>query len=142
MYEWFRAFHIISVIFWVAGLLILPRLYAYHVSGKPGGEIEQKMIVAEARLVKIILGPAMIGSLIFGIGLMSYRIDAFSNSVWLYIKLLLVFVLLGYHIYIASFRKKLVLGERPKSEKYFRMINEIPAILTILIVILAVTEVF
>jgi len=107
MYEWLKAFHLIAVIFWMAGLLYLPRLFVYHSASEPGGELEAKMIEAAQKLMRIIMTPAMIVAFILGIQ-----------------------------------RKLFASGERPKSEKFFRRINEIPAIFTIIIVIMVIVKPF
>ena len=74
LYNWAKALHLIGVIFWMAGLLYLPRLFVYHHQSKPGGELEIKMIEAEVKLLKIIMGPAMIMAFIFGLILIGYNI--------------------------------------------------------------------
>ena len=141
-YEWLRAAHLIAVIFWMAGLLYLPRLYVYHSQAKVGGEMDGALKVQERNLLRIIMNPAMIVSLILGLFLLSTRVDALSGQIWLWLKLLLVFGLIGYHGFLAADRKKFEQGERPRSEKFYRMINEIPAVIVIFVVILAVIEPF
>ena len=141
-YEWFRALHIISVIFWMAGLLYLPRLFVYHHQAKKNGELEATLILQERRLLRIIMNPAMIAAFIFGILLLVARGDVFSQGLWLFIKLGLVFGLMGYHGMLSADRKKFESGERPRTEKFYRVANEIPALVTIVIVILAVIEPF
>lgn len=141
-YDWFRALHIIAVIFWMAGLLYLPRLYVYHSKAEQGGELDETLKVQERRLLRIIMNPAMIAALIFGGALIYLRIDAFSGSGWLHVKLLAVFALFGFHGMLSADRKKFERGERPRSEKFYRMVNEIPPLITILIVIMAVVEPF
>lgn len=144
MYEWLKAFHLIAVIFWMAGLLYLPRLFVYHSTSKPGGELEAKMIEAEQKLMRIIMNPAMIVAFILGVILIGYnqQFGVFNTSLWLWIKLVLVFTLMGYHGFLSKQRKLFAAGERPKSEKFFRRINEIPAIFTIIIVIMAIVKPF
>lgn len=142
MYEWVRALHLISVIFWMAGLLYLPRLFVYHSSAIAGGELDTTLKLQEHRLLKIIMNPAMIAAFIFGAVLIYMRRDAFDGQIWLYLKLALVFLLIGYHGFLSKTRKLFESDQRPKSEKFFRMINEIPAIVTIGIVLLAVIEPF
>ena len=144
MYEWLKAFHLIAVIFWIAGLLYLPRLFVYHSASKPGGELEAKMIEAEQKLMRIIMNPAMIVAFILGVILIGYNLQfgVFTTSLWLWIKLVLVFTLMGYHGFLSKQRKLFAAGERPKSEKFFRRINEIPAIFTIIIVIMAIVKPF
>ena len=143
MYEWLKAFHLIAVIFWMAGLLYLPRLFVYHSASKPGGELEAKMIEAAEKLMKIIMNPAMIVMFILGVILIfGYNIGNLTGSIWLPVKLILVFALIGYHGFLSKQRKLFAAGERPKSEKFFRMINEVPAILTIIIVIMVIVKPF
>ena len=143
MYEWLKAFHLIAVIFWMAGLLYLPRLFVYHSASKPGGELEAKMIEAAQKLMRIIMNPAMIVAFILGLVLIfGYNAGNLTGSIWLPVKLVLVFALMGYHGFLAKQRKLFAAGERPKSEKFFRAINEIPAIFTIIIVIMAIVKPF
>jgi len=143
MYEWLKAIHISFVIFWMAGLLYLPRLYVYHSNSIKGGELDLKMIEAERNLIKIIITPAMVITLISGIILLiNYNLEILQSSLWLPLKLLLLLLLFGYNGYLTKQRKLFALGERPKSEKFFRLINEIPALMTIFIVILVVVKPF
>ena len=143
MYEWLKAIHISFVIFWMAGLLYLPRLYVYHSNSIKGGELDLKMIEAERNLIKIIITPAMVITLISGIILLiNYNLETLQSSLWLPLKLLLILLLFGYNGYLTKQRKLFALGERPKSEKFFRLINEIPALMTIFIVILVVVKPF
>ena len=127
----------------MAGLLYLPRLFVYHSSSKPGGELEAKMIEAAQKLMRIIMNPAMIVAFILGMILIfGYNAGNLTGSFWLPIKLVLVFALMGYHGFLSKQRKLFAAGERPKSEKFFRRINEIPAIFTIIIVIMAIVKPF
>jgi len=143
MYEWLKAIHISFVIFWMAGLLYLPRLYVYHSNSIKGGELDLKMIEAERNLIKIIITPAMVITLISGILLLiNYNLETLQSSLWLPLKLLLLLLLFGYNGYLTKQRKLFALGERPKSENFFRLINEIPALMTIFIVILVVVKPF
>ena len=143
MYEWLKAIHISFVIFWMAGLLYLPRLYVYHSNSIKGGELDLKMKEAERNLIKIIITPAMVITLISGILLLiNYNLEILQSSFWLPLKLLLLLLLFGYNGYLTKQRKLFALGERPKSEKFFRLINEIPALMTIFIVILVVVKPF
>lgn len=141
-YLWVKAFHIIAIIFWMAGLLYLPRLYVYHSKAIVGGEMDEALKIQERNLLRIIMTPAMFASLILGLILIGYRKEALISSFWLPLKLLLVFGLIGFHGFLAGQRKKFERGERPKSEKFFRIINEVPSFAAIFIVILAVVEPF
>jgi len=141
-YLWIKAFHIIAVIFWMAGLLYLPRLYVYHSQAVIGGEMDTALKIQERNLLHIIMNPAMIVSFLLGLVLIGYRLEAMTGSFWLPLKLIMVFGLVGFHGFLAGQRKKFERGERPRSEKFFRMINEIPSIAAIFIVILAIVEPF
>jgi putative membrane protein len=141
-YLWLKATHLIAVIFWMAGLLYLPRLYVYHSQAILGGEMDEALKIQERNLLRIIMNPAMIVAFILGLALITYRVDAMTGTFWLPLKLLLVFGLIGYHGFLAAQRKKFEQGERPKSEKFFRVINEVPSITAIFIVILAIVEPF
>lgn len=142
IWMWVKAFHIIAVMFWVAGLLLLPRFYAYHSSAKLGGELEAKMLEAEERLLKIIMNPAMIVAFILGIALIIFRHGELFTTAWLWVKLVFVFGLIGFHGMLGADRKKFARGERPRSEKTYRMLNEIPSLAVIIIVIMAIVEPF
>ncbi len=141
-YNWAKALHLIAVIFWMAGLLYLPRLFVYHSQSEIGGELEIKMLEAEQKLMRIIMNPAMITSFIFGLVLIGYNTSNLTSTIWLPVKLLLVFSLMGYHIFLSKQKKLFAAGMRPKSEKFFRQINEVPAILTIIIVIMVIVKPF
>ena len=141
-YLWLKAFHLCAVIFWMAVMLYLPRLFVYHSSAKSGGELEAKMEEAEAKLLRIIMNPAMIIALILGIAIIAINAPAYAGAGWLHVKILLALGLIGYHGYLAKTRKSFLNGGRPRSEKFFRRINEIPAIVTVLIVILVIVKPF
>ncbi len=141
-YDWLRALHIIAVIFWMAGLLYLPRLYVYHSGATLGGELDETLKTQERRLLRIIMNPAMIAALIFGSGLLYVQADILFSRPWMHIKVLCVFVLFAFHGMLAADRKKFERGERPRSEKFYRIINEVPPIIAIIIVIMAVVEPF
>ncbi|UTW55473.1 protoporphyrinogen oxidase HemJ [Kordiimonas sp. SCSIO 12610] len=139
-YLWVKSFHIIFVIFWMAGLFMMPRFFAYHMQYDAGSEEDQKWQEREIRLLRIIMNPAMIIAWVFGITLIT--IIGLKSGGWLHVKLLLVVLLSGFHMMLAKTRRRLAAGERPHSEKYFRLINEIPAVFIIAIVILAVAKPF
>lgn len=141
LYPWLKAFHLIAVIFWMAGLLYLPRLFVYHSVAKIGGELEAKMEEAEVKLLRTIMNPAMIVAFILGLVLFWGYASA-GIPLWLWIKVALAFSLIGYHGFLAKTRKGFLNGGRPKSESYFRRINEIPAVVTIFIVVLVIVKPF
>jgi len=142
LYLWIKALHLIAVIFWMAGLLMLPRLFVYHSKAELGGELEKEMIEAERRLLKIIMNPAMMIAVLLGLILIGYNIATLNSSIWLYIKLILALSLVFYHGFLIKMGKAFQNGGRPKSEKFFRAINEIPAIAAIIIVIMAIVQPF
>ena len=142
LYPWLKAFHLSAVIFWMAGLLYLPRLFVYHSVAEIGGELEAKMEEAEAKLLRIIMNPAMIAAFFLGLVLIAHNAMAGGIALWLWIKIALAFTLIGYHGFLAKTRKQFLNGGRPKTEKFFRRINEIPAIVTLIIVILAIVQPF
>lgn len=142
LYPWLKAFHLITVIFWMAGLLYLPRLFVYHSTAQAGGELEAKMEEAEVKLLRTIMNPAMIVAFILGLVLIGYNAQAGGVALWLWLKFALALSLIGYHGFLAKTRKGFLNSGRPKSEKFFRRINEVPALVSIVIVILAIVQPF
>lgn len=139
-YFWLKAGHIIFVIFWMAGLFMLPRYFVYHQESETGSPESDRWIEREAKLLKIILMPSIILVWLFGI-LLAITLDAWSQH-WLHVKLLLVLVLSGYHGYLTGYARKLAKGERPLSGRQLRMLNEVPGVAVALIVVLAVVKPF
>jgi putative membrane protein len=141
-YDWVRALHIISVLAWMAGLMMLPRLYAYQSGSEPGGELERKMIDASLKLRRIILTPAMLLTWTFGLTIAATSHWAQFSMGWFHVKLALVLALTAFHAYLAVEGRRLADGERRRSEKFWRMLNELPFLIAIAVVILAVVEPF
>jgi putative membrane protein len=139
-YAWIKAAHVIFVIFWIAGLFLLPRYYIYHQEAAPGSPEEKKWIERERKLRNIIITPAMILVWIFGLALASI-IGAWTQG-WFHLKFALVILLSGYHGYMVGYGKKLARGERPASGKALRIMNEVPGIATAIIVILVIVKPF
>lgn len=140
-YEWLRALHIIAVISWMAGMLYLPRLFVYHVTAEKGSDKSETFKIMERKLLKIILNPAMIASWIFGL-LMIYANPGMMSGGWIHVKLLLVFLLSGFHGMLSKQVKVFAADENEKSERFFRIINEVPAVMMVVIVIMAVVQPF
>jgi len=140
MYLWLKAAHIIAVISWMAGMLYLPRLFVYHCAAVPGSAQSETFKVMERRLLRVIINPAMIATWILGLWL-AYE-GGFFKSGWLHGKLLLVIVLSAYHGLLARWRKDFAADRNQRSEKFYRIANEIPAISMVGIVILAVVKPF
>ena len=139
---WVEAFHIISVMFWMAGMYYLPRLFVYHAEAIEGGREYGVFEKMEANLLRIIMNPAMIAAWTFGLLLLTRPGFALGAGFWLWTKLALVVILSGYHGFLAAERKKFLTGVTPHSSRFYRMINEIPPVLTVFIVILAVVKPF
>ena len=140
-YLWIKAFHIISVMFWMAGMFYLPRLFVYHTRAKVGSEMDKTFIIMERKLMKIIINPAMIFSFLLGLALI--HINGFSSFTgWFHMKLLLLLGMLAIHILCSRYRKDFAQGKNKKSEKFFRIFNEASPILALIIVILAVVKPF
>ncbi|WP_395392467.1 CopD family protein [Novosphingobium sp. BL-8A] len=140
LYLWLKAGHVIFVIFWMAGLFMLPRYFVYHQEAEPGSAEAARWIDREAKLRKIILTPSLIMVWIFGIAT-AFSIDAWSQG-WLHAKLLFVLGLSGYHGWLVGYAKKLAKGERTLTGKQLRLLNEIPGLAAAVIVVLAVVKPF
>lgn len=139
-YPWVKAAHVTFIIFWIAGLFIVPRYYVHHHETTPGSAEDRAWTEREERARTIILAPAMILSWLLGLAL-ALNIGAFSEG-WFHAKLLLVILLSGYHGWAVSFGRKLAAGQRPLEGRTLRMLNEVPALFTILIVILVIVRPF
>ena len=139
-YPWVKAGHLTFVIFWMAGLFMLPRFYVYHQETTLGSPEDRAWIEREARIRKIILTPAI--AIVWILGLMlAFNVGAWSEG-WFHAKLLLVIALSGYQGWLGAYGKKLARGERPLSGKTVRMLNEIPGIAAALIVVLVIVRPF
>jgi len=139
-YLWVKAFHIIFVIFWMAGMFMLPRYFAYHSECAVGSEEDKKWVEREKRLMNIIVNPAIIVTWILGVMLVLNI--GFGAGGWLHLKLLLVFLLSGLHGVFSRWRKDFSKGERKHSDKFYRRINELPAVFIIIVVILVIVRPF
>ena len=141
-YLWIKAFHIISVIAWMAGLLYLPRLFVYHVDAGPGSELSETLKIMERRLLKFIMNPAMLSSWLFGgVLLLNLGGDVWANG-WLHTKLALALGLTAVHIAMGRWRRDFAEDRNSRPRKFYRIANEIPTVLMIVIVILVVVRPF
>lgn len=141
LYLWVKAFHIIFVIALMAGLLIYPRYKLHQLSSKPGDELFETMKEASNRLRKIILNPALIIVWILGITMLVMNQSLLSVG-WMHTKLLLVLILSGLHGYFISIGKKIDRGDVAPTAKTMKMLNEVPFLIMIGVVILAVVKPF
>ncbi len=140
IYDFLKSGHVIFMVFWLAGLFMLPRQCIYMLDHAPGSPGEAKWAERMGKLRKIILTPAMIIVWVLGL-LMAYSGGWFSSG-WLHAKLTLVLILTGYHGWLVAQTKKMARGERPLSEKQLRMIGEVPGLLLVLIVVLVYLKPF
>lgn len=141
-YPWIKAFHIISIVAWMAGLLYLPRLFVYHTEAQPGSDKAETFKIMERRLLRGIMNPAVIAVVVFGLllaatpGLVDWR------QGWIWVKLALVAGLLWFHHRLARWRKEFAADRPPHSSRFFRAVNELPMLALIAIVILVVVKPF
>ncbi|ANU06754.1 protoporphyrinogen oxidase HemJ [Paraurantiacibacter namhicola] len=140
IYAWLKAGHLIFVIFWMAGLFMLPRLFVYHQEAAEGSEEATKFVDRERKLLKIILLPSIVVVWVLGL-LLASTIGAWSSG-WFHAKLLFVILLSGYHGWMSAYAKKLARGERTLSGKQLRLVNEVPGVAVAIIVILAIVKPF
>ncbi len=140
-YLWLKTIHILAVISWMCGMLYLPRLFVYHSQTKPGSEASELFKVMERKLMRLIINPAMIVAWVFGLWL-AVKLNAFApeNGKWLHYKMSLLILMQIAHAMMSRYRKAFFRDERPKSERYFRIFNEVPAVLMVFIVILVVVK--
>ena len=140
MYLWLKALHVIAVIAWMAGMLYLPRLFVYHAASKPGSEQAETFKVMEGRLLKFIMTPAMIVTWLAGIALVV--LGQWVGAGWLHAKLALVLVMTVIHGLLSHWMTEFAYDRNTHTQKFFRIVNEIPTLLLILIVILVVVKPF
>ena len=145
MYEWIKALHVIAVIAWMAGMLYLPRLFVYHCAAEKGSVQSETFKVMERRLLRAIINPAMIATYVFGLWLAWLGADSrygWFASGWLWAKIILVLGLSAVHGLLARWRKDFAQDRNRHSQKFYRIINELPTVLMILIVLLVVLKPF
>ena len=141
-FVWIKALHIISVMAWIAGLLYLPRLFIYHCDAEPGSDKSETFKIMERRLLRAIMNPAMVVSLIFGgLLLANLDIDSWTDG-WLHSKLLCVILLLGMHGVMNRWWRDFENDANQRPAKFYRVMNEVPTALMICIVIFAVVKPF
>ena len=139
-YLWLKAGHVIFVIFWMAGLFMLPRFFVYHQEAAPGSPEEALWVAREAKLLRIILWPSLATVWLLGLAL-AVSIDAFAQG-WFHAKLGLVLLLTAYHVWLAGYAGDLAQGKRRLAGPRLRLLNEVPGIAAALIVILVIVKPF
>jgi putative membrane protein len=140
LYLWLKAFHVIAVIAWMAGMLYLPRLFVYHCEAEPGSRQSETFKLMERRLLRAIVNPAMVATWVLGLWL-AWE-GGFLRSGWLHGKILLVLILSGMHGLLSRCVREFAEDRNVHSQKFYRIVNEVPAVLMIGIVILVVVKPF
>lgn len=140
LYDWLKVLHLVALISWMVGLFYLPRIFVYHSDSEPDSETDKTFIVMESRLLKVIMTPAMVVT--WGAGLMLAWLGFAFIGLWLWLKILLVLGLTGFHHYLAKSARRFAAGERPGTARQWRMRNEIPTLLMIGIIILVIIKPF
>jgi putative membrane protein len=140
LYDWLKALHVIAVMSWMAGMLYLPRLYVYHAEAKPGSDMARTFALMERKLLRIIINPAMIAAWALGIW-MAWLGDLWGEG-WFHAKLALLVAMQLTHAAFAKWRRQFAVDANRHSAKFYRFANEIPTLLMIGIVILAVVKPF
>ncbi|HTZ77695.1 MAG TPA: protoporphyrinogen oxidase HemJ [Stellaceae bacterium] len=141
-YPWIKAFHIISVVAWMAGLFYLPRLFVYHADAPKGSQQSETFKTMERRLLRGIMNPAMVATYVFGLTLLATPGVVDWHRGWIHAKLALVLVLTGYHMFLARCRREFAADQNRRPARFYRIINEVPTLLLIGIVILVVVKPF
>lgn len=141
-YDWIKALHVISVISWMAGMFYLPRLYVYHAErAEVGSDLDRTFQIMEGKLLRLIMNPAMIASWVFG--LLMLLMGAFDwGSVWAWAKIFGVIGMTGAHAWLAARRKEFASGTNRLSGRTYRLMNEVPTILMLVIVVAVVVKPF
>ena len=140
MYLWIKALHVIAVISWMAGMLYLPRLFVYHCAAMPGSEQSETFKVMERRLLRAIMTPAMIVAWLAGLVLVWQ--GGWFGAAWFHAKLLLVLIMTVMHGLMSRWMRDFAHDRNPRSQKFYRIANEIPTVLMIAIVLLVVVKPF
>ncbi|MFD1253896.1 hypothetical protein DEVEQU_01640 [Devosia equisanguinis] len=141
MIEWVKALHVISVIAWMAGMLYLPRLFVYHTAAEKGSVQSETFKIMERRLFRAITTPAMIATWVFGLWMVHLGLVDWG-SVWPWVKAAMVLAMSGIHGLYARHLKAFARDANDKPQKYFRMLNEVPTVLMIVIVIMVIVKPF
>jgi putative membrane protein len=142
LYPWFKAFHIVAMIAWMAGLLYLPRLYVYHCEVKPGSAEGERFKVMERRLLRQIMLPAMIAVWVFGLLLVLTPGVIDWHAGWWHVKLTLVILLSGFHGALSKWRRDFLEDRNTRPQRFYRIANEVPTVLMVVIVIMVIVRPF
>jgi putative membrane protein len=141
-YPWTKAFHVISMVAWMAGMFYLPRLYVYHTEMPPGSRESERFKVMEYRLMKQIINPAMIATFVFGTLLILTPGVIDWSWGWWHVKLTGIFLMSGFHGMLSRWRRDFMEDRNRRSQRFYRIANEVPTLLLILIVIMVIVRPF
>jgi len=141
MYEWIKAFHIIAMVAWFAGLFYLPRLFVYHAT-HTRGESHTLFCTMERKLYRLIMGPAMVLTLVLGASMASMNWEYLVDGGWFHAKMMVVLLLVAFHFHCGRMVAQFAAGTQQCSERFFRLYNEVPTIGLMVAVILVVTRPF
>lgn len=141
-YLWLKAFHVISLIAWMAGMFYLPRLYVYHCTAPAGSVLSERLKVMERRLLKQIINPALIATFVFGVLLVLTPGAVDWSSGWWWVKLASVVGLLGFHGAASRWRKDFLDERNRRLQRFYRIANEVPTVLMVIIVIMVIVKPF
>ncbi|MEE6246502.1 MAG: CopD family protein [Pseudomonadota bacterium] len=136
-----KALHLISVVTWFAGIFYLPRLFVYHSTAEDQVS-KDRFVIMETKLYRLIMNPSMIITLVLGIWMLALNWAGYSSQVWIWVKIVLIVALVGYHHYGLGIIKAFTRGEVRHSEKFFRIFNEIPVLILVSVIFLAVLKPF
>ena len=141
-YSLIKAFHVISIVAWISAILYLPRLFVYHTTVKRNSEASKMLKIMEYRLQKFIMNPAMLFTIIFGVFLLKTNGIINWTEKWIYFKLFGVFLLLVVHNLLGRYRKDFFLDKNKHSRRFYKILNEVPTILLIVIILLVYLKPF
>lgn len=142
-YHWLKAFHIVSIVAWMAGLFYLPRLFVYHAErARPGSELSETLKVMEAKLLRVIMVPAMISSWAFGLLLLSVPGVVEWGAIWPWAKAAGVLALTALHLWLGRLQRDFAADANQRTGRFYRIANEVPTVLLLAIVVLVVVKPF
>jgi putative membrane protein len=138
-YDWLKAFHVIAVISWMAGMLYLPRLFVYHASAKVGSELSETLKIMERRLLRFIINPAMIAAWIFGIWMLVLSPDLLRQP-FMHVKFAALIGMQIVHAMLARYRRQFANDKNRHTARFYRILNEVPTVLLVVIVIVIIVK--
>jgi putative membrane protein len=139
LYDWLKALHVVSVIAWMAGMLYLPRLFVYHAEAKASSDLSETLKIMERRLLRRIINPAMIATYVFGIWMLALN-PGLLHQGFMHVKLAMIVIMQVIHALLARYRRHFSMDRNIHSALFYRVLNEVPAALIIVIVIMIIVR--